>query len=109
MDLRFLELFLHPSPFFNLFIDPLGDAMKLLDITLEEARIYQKYSTTHRVNFGLAGIDDQFVAEDAFIDPIQKCLAKVIRWEGEVSGRLSDGESLSSAPSNSNISSRVPR
>ena len=64
VDLQILELLLYPTPFFNLLIDPLGYARKLLDITLEETRSYQKYSTTHRVDFGLAVIDDQLMAPE---------------------------------------------
>jgi hypothetical protein len=49
---------------------------------LEETRRDQKYAATHCVDFGLAVIDDQLVVQDAFLDPIQKCLARVIQREG---------------------------
>ena len=71
VDLQFLKLLLHPTPFFNPLIGPLRDTRKLLRVALEKSRRDQKYAATHRVDFGLAVIDDQLVAQDAFFDPIQ--------------------------------------
>ncbi|MNT26546.1 hypothetical protein D3C72_1621250 [compost metagenome] len=66
-------------PFFNVLIGPLCDTRKLQDITLEDTRRDQKYAATHRVDFGLAVIDDQLVALDAFPDPIEEYLAWIVR------------------------------
>ncbi|MOA47925.1 hypothetical protein D3C78_1706050 [compost metagenome] len=79
MDLQLLELLLHPAPLFNLLIGALRDTRKLLNVALEETRCYQKHRAAHRVHFGLAVIDDQLVTLDAFPDPIQENLTRVIR------------------------------
>lgn len=75
MDLQFFKLLLHPTPFFDLLAGALRDTGEFLRIALEETRRDQKYAATHRVDFGLAVVDDQLVAQNAFLDPIQECLA----------------------------------
>jgi hypothetical protein len=56
----------------------LRDTGKLLRVALEEAWSDQQYAATHRMDFSLAVVDDQLVAENAFLDPIQERRAWVV-------------------------------
>lgn len=109
VDLQFFELLLHPSPFFIFGACAHRNARKLLSIALKKTRRDQEEGTSHRVDFGFAVIDDQFVTLDAFLDPIQEYLTRVVRQGVETSKAVADGALRISGSSCSNISSSLPR
>lgn len=79
MDLQFLKLFLYPAPLVDAVVRTVGDTWKFLDIALENSGGDQERGTAHRVNLGLAVIDDQLVTLNTLLDPIQESLAWVFR------------------------------
>lgn len=79
VDLQFFELLLHPSPFSIFGACAHRNGRKLLSIALKRTWRDQEEGTTHRVDFGFAVIDDQLVTLDAFFDPIQEYLTKVVQ------------------------------